>query len=138
MQTLLLDPATWDLVLDSSANIAVASDPYSMAQDAASEIRTFQGEDYYDTAHGVPYWTLILGKAPPLALMKQKFVAAAMLVPGVVSAKCFIASLIDRALTGQVQITSASGQTSVAGFGVALGSGTGWFSAASCSIRGGV
>lgn len=126
MDTLLLDPNTWDLVLDNAGNIALASAlypaapatglAYAQAQDAASAIRLFQGELYYDNAQGVPYWQEILGHLPSLALMKAKFTEAALTVPGVVSAKCFIATLSSREVTGQVQITNSAGQTAAAGF----------------------
>ncbi len=104
MNTILLDPLSWDLVVDAFGNIAMASDPYSVAQDAASAIRTFQGEVYYNTNLGVPYWQEILGYAPPLALMKLKFVDAALTVPGAENVRCFISSVTDRHVQGQVQI----------------------------------
>lgn len=107
--TLLLDRTSWDLVIDASANIAVASDPYALAQDAASAIRLFQGELYYDTTKGVPYWQSILGQLPPISLMKSKFVAAALTVPGVARARCFITSISGREVRGQVQITDKTG-----------------------------
>lgn len=116
MKTILLDQSAWDLVIDSNGNIAVASDPYSQAQDAASEIKTFEGEVYYNTNIGLPYFQSILAKSPPLQLLKEDFVQAALLVPGVVSAKCFIATVSQRALTGQIQITNSSGSTSAASF----------------------
>lgn len=116
MQTLLLDRTNWDLVVDASGNIAVASDPYSQAQDAASAIKLFNGELYYDTTKGVPYWTDILGKAPPLNYMRAKFIAAALTVPGVTRARCFLASIVNRNVTGQVQITNKTGATALAGF----------------------
>jgi hypothetical protein len=110
MQTLLLDVEGWDLTLDSARNIAIASDPYSQAQDAASEIKTFQGECYYDTTRGIPYWISILGKRPPLSLIRSHLVAAALTVPGVTAARVFISSFADRTVSGQVQITNAAGQ----------------------------
>lgn len=116
-QTLLLDTSSWDLTVDTAGNIAVASDPYALAQDAASAIRLMLGELYFDTTLGVPYLTQILGFKPPVSLMKQYFVAAALTVPGVVSAKCFISSWVDRQVTGQVQITDSSGNVSAASFG---------------------
>ena len=116
MDTILLDANLWDCLVDASGNIAVASQPYSQAQDAASAIRTFQGECYYDVALGVPYWTQILGMAVPLSLLKQYFVDAALTVPGTASATCFISSFTDRKITGQVQITNSDGSTSTAGF----------------------
>lgn len=116
MQTLLLDPVAWDLVADLDANIAVASNPYSLAQDAASAIRLFQAELWYDTTRGVPYWSQILGYAPPLALLKAYMVAAALTVPGIVSAQCFISTFIGRKVTGQVQVVDAAGTVSTASF----------------------
>jgi hypothetical protein len=114
VQTLLLDTQTWDLVIDAHGNIAVASDPYSLAQDAASAIKLFQGELWYDTTQGVPYFAGILGTLPPAALIKNKFVAAALTVPGVVSAQCFLSALTpQRQLSGQVQIKTSSGITAV-------------------------
>lgn len=110
--TLLLDTASWDLVLDANGNIAVAAEPYALAQDAASAIKTFLGEVYWDTTVGVPYITQILGKNIPLPLLKQQLINAALTVPGVVSAQVFISSLSDRVLRGQVQVVSTTGQTS--------------------------
>lgn len=115
--TLLLDLTTWDLVVDSDGNIAVASPPYSQAQDAASAIRTFLGEVYYDTSLGVDY-SRILYQYPSISQMKQLFVEAAETVPGVVSAVVFITSfsINTREITGQVQITNEQGQNSAAAF----------------------
>ena len=67
MNTLLLDRATWDLCLDAAGNIATASEPYALAQDASSAIRLFVSEAWYDTTQGIPYFTNILGQAPPIA-----------------------------------------------------------------------
>jgi hypothetical protein len=109
VDTLLLDDQEWDIVLDINNNFAIASNPYSLAQDAASEIKTFQGEVWYDTTLGVPYWQQILGYFPPVRVMKTAFVAAAELVPEVIEAQCFILAITNRAVTGQVQILDASG-----------------------------
>lgn len=116
MDTLLLTVSDWDLGVDADGNIAAATGSYALAQDAASAIRTFQGECYYNIAIGVPYWQLILDKWPPLSLMKSSFVSAALTVPGVVSAKCFISGITDRAVNGQVQITDQNGTTTAAAF----------------------
>jgi hypothetical protein len=115
MNTLYLTPA-WDLTTDASSNIAMASEPYSLAQDAASAIRLFQGELWYDTTQGIPYFGQILGQTPPLQLLKSQFTAAALTVPGVVSAVCFITGISGRQVSGQVQVTDASGTTTAAGF----------------------
>ncbi|HFT8008547.1 TPA: hypothetical protein ACU9T0_006591 [Burkholderia cenocepacia] len=109
MDTLLLDQQTWDLCLDAYGNIAVASSPYATAQDVASAVRTFRGECWYDTSVGVPYWQDILGKRPPLPLIKKDIVTEARRVKGVQSAQCFITSMKDRVVTGQVQVATADG-----------------------------
>ena len=114
--TLLLNPQSWDLMITADQNIAAAADPYALAQDAASAIRLFQGEDYYDTTRGVPYWQEILGRWPTIRVMKANFVAAAKTVPGVTAATCFIESIIDRRPKGQVQVTDVAGSTATVGF----------------------
>jgi hypothetical protein len=120
MQTLLLDRTTWDLVLDAHGNIAVASEPYALAQDAASACRLFSGELWYDTTQGVPYLQSILGQRPPLGLIKSLLVQAAMTVPGVAAATVYLTTFTDRVLSGQVQVTDQQGRTSVATFGSVL------------------
>lgn len=117
MNTLLLDVVLWDLVLDVNGNIAVASEPYSLAQDAASAIKTYLGEVFYDTTDGVPYLQLIFGKNPPLQQMKALFEKAALTVPGVASATCYISSVTSRTVTGQIQVIAEdTGQVSAANF----------------------
>ena len=126
MDTILLGRATWDLVLDVDGNIAVASEPYSLAQDAASAIKTFAGEVYFDTTLGVPYLSQIFGKNPPIALMKAQFEAAALTVPDVTSAQCFLSKISGRSIAGQIQVTSAkTGVTTAANFVVINPQGAG-------------
>lgn len=116
MKTLLLDRTAWDLVLDAAGNIALADEPYAIAQDVASAVRTFIGECWYDTELGLPYWQQILGQWPPIALVKAKLVEAALTVPGVVSAECVIVNFSQRKLTGQIQVVDENGITSLATF----------------------
>ena len=120
--TLLLDPVAWDLMIDVNGNIAVASEPYALAQDAASACRTFLGEVFFDTTIGVNYGA-ILGKQPSISFLKAQFVKAALTVPGVAAAQCFITSIQGRTVTGQIQVTSASGQVSAAPLAPATPSG---------------
>jgi len=107
VNTLLLDTATWDLVVDSAGNIAVATEPYSLAQDAASACRLFQSELWYDVDQGVPYFQApILGAMPPLSLLRKSYEVAALGVPDVETVKVFIQSIgRDRVVSGQVQVT---------------------------------
>lgn len=113
MKTLLLDRSTNDLCLDANGNLAIASDPYSILQDVASACAVFKGELWYDTTQGIPYKTSILGYNPPIAYLKAQFVAAALTVPGVAQAQCFISSVANREVLGQVQVLTTSGQGGV-------------------------
>lgn len=101
--TLLLDRDTWDLCLTSGGDIAVASEPYALEQDVASECRVFEGECYYNTAIGLPYLTSILGQPIPVQIIKQKLADAASRVPGVVNPVVYLDSISARSVGGQVQ-----------------------------------
>lgn len=110
MDTLLLDRTLWDLCKDASGNIALATNPYSRTQDVASAARLFLGELWYDTTKGVPYSTEILGQMPPLQIIKERLVQAALTVPGVVSAQVVITDFSSRTLSGQIQFIDVDGQ----------------------------
>lgn len=114
---LLLDLSTWDLAVTTGLNIAAASGDYAIAQNVATALRLFRGELWYDTSAGVPYLQQILGRNLPLNLIKAQFVAAALSVPGVKSAVCFIQSDLNRTLKAQVLITSTGGQSFTVGQG---------------------
>jgi hypothetical protein len=117
--TLLLDATTWSLTLDTAGNIAVAGEPYALAQDAASAIKTFIGECYWDTKIGIPYLTRIFGRKSSLNYIKAQMVVAAMTVPNVASAQCFVQAISDRSITIQVQVVSkTTGRVTAATFTV--------------------
>lgn len=126
MRTLLLDQLSWDLTIDAGGNIAVADVPYAIAQDAASAIKTFLGEAYYDTTLGVPYLnnsnaaaatsSPLMGGPINLAALKAALVSAAETVPGVASAAVFISSVVNRVVSGQVQVTDSDGNVTAANF----------------------
>ncbi|MGB3434889.1 hypothetical protein [Achromobacter sp.] len=113
---MLLDRTDWDLVLDVAGNIALASNPYAVAQDVASAVKLFKGELFYNTVPGVPYWQEFLGHQPPLALVREHVQRAAMTVPEVASAICTLTSFNDRALAGYVEITLQDGTTQTVSF----------------------
>lgn len=114
--TLLLDRTAWDLVLDSNGNIAMAKPSYAVAQDVASAIRLFLGELYYDTTKGVPYWSEVFGQMPPVSLIQQLLVNAALTVPGVVTAQVIITAFDARSVTGQVQFIDENGEANGVSF----------------------
>jgi len=112
--TFLLDRDNWDLCLTTTGDIAVASEPYSQAQDVASECRLFRGEAWYDAARGVPYFAQVLGRYQPVQLLKGFLADAAALVPGVADVRVVLASVEDRTVTGQVQFDTPQGAQAVA------------------------
>jgi hypothetical protein len=116
LSTLLLDTVAWDLVLDSNGNIALATPPYSTAQDVASAIRTFLGEVYYDTTTGVPYWQQLLGQPLSQTLVIRAMNSAALTVPGVVSSNTVITNFSNCQVSGQVQFSTSDGATSTINF----------------------
>lgn len=119
MKTILLDVSTWDYVVDAAGNWAVADEPYALAQDVSSACRLIKGELWYDDTQGIPYIDLngnagqVLGKTPPLAVVQEYLVQAALTVPGVVSAVAVIQSFdaSTRRVNGQVQFTDSNGRT---------------------------
>jgi hypothetical protein len=111
LPTMLLDQGSWDLCVDAAGNLAVALPPYSTAQDVSSAIRTFLGECWYNTSLGVQYQGEILGENPQLSFVRSQMEAAALSVPGVVSATCSLQAVNGRQLTGQVEFTDVNGVT---------------------------
>ncbi|RIY00222.1 hypothetical protein D3218_13130 [Aureimonas flava] len=65
---LALDPATNDLFLTASGDLALATDAQAVSQHAKQRLMTFQGEWFLDTTAGVPWIEEILGKRPALTL----------------------------------------------------------------------
>jgi len=111
MRTLFLLPETWDIELDSSGNIAVASDIYQQSQDVASACRTFSRDLYYDQDAGIPYFDQVLGQyGYPLSLFKMNLEEAAKSIPGVVSASAQL-RLSGRVASGSILFTNEDSQT---------------------------
>ncbi|QHC34168.1 hypothetical protein [Komagataeibacter xylinus] len=112
MNTLLLDRSTWDLLLDASGNIAVASDVYAIAQDISSAVRVFLGECWYDTTQGMPYRQNILGRSQSVAAFEKQVEQVALTVTGVADAQCLVSGLTtSRQMTGTILFTTTSGST---------------------------
>jgi len=118
MKSLLLELDNWDLCVDAAGNIAVADEPYRIAQDVASAIKTFAGEVWYDSTLGIPYFSQILGQHPPLSLFQEYMVNAALSVDGVAAnppPQCIVTEFDTgtRTLTGSVTFTDTSGNQQV-------------------------
>lgn len=113
MDTILLDADSWDMVLDANGNIAMASQPYSIAQDVSSAGRLFLGELWYDQTKGTPYFSTVLGERPPVSLIKAQKIQSSLTVPAVASADCFISTFTSRKIDGQIQVVDIYGTTTV-------------------------
>ena len=111
---LLLDRTTNDLCLTAGNTIAVATAPYATSQSVANALKLRLGEYWYNTTIGVDY-DRILGGSMPLSWVKAQFEKAALTVPGVLTATCYITSLVNRNLIGQVQYTTAT-SSGITGF----------------------
>ena len=109
MTTLALDDANWDLTVDDGMNIAVASGGQDIAQDVASAVKLFQGELWYDTTQGAPWFENVLGQNYSLRVLQELVNSAALSVPGVVQARTTIDSVTDRGITGRVEIIDTNG-----------------------------
>lgn len=126
--TWLLSWNSEDTCLDAAGNIAVATGPYAVAQDVATQLSTFLGECWYDTSQGVPYWQQIFGgkqnpsgALPPASLIASLLEAQALLVPDVATATCTIAGIdSDRSVIGQMLITLTDDTTFEFPIGVPL------------------
>ena len=114
MVSLALD-SSWNLFADSAGNLALVTGNAALAQDAATACRLWTNEYFYATNIGIPYQNII-GAAPNFTALKAFWVAAALTVPGVVSAKAFIAGFENRQVTGQIQVTGADGTVAAANF----------------------
>lgn len=107
--TLLLDRTAWDLAVDASGNIALATESYSTLQDVASACRLFQGELWYGGTDGIFYFEQILGRYQPIQILKDQLVRAALTVPGVIAATVFLTAVVGRSISGQIQVTTGAG-----------------------------
>lgn len=110
--TFLLDQSSNDLCLDAFGNIALASAPYAIAQDVATQLKTFRGECWYDASQGVPYWQQILGLKPPVSLIVSELETQALLVPDVETVSASIGGTTkSRNAVGQVIVTDTDSNT---------------------------
>lgn len=111
MDSLYLDPNTWDLTLTADGDIAIAKAPYSTAQSVANAIRLFEGELYYDTSKGVPYFDEVLGKPHSYAFFKYRMEEAARRVNGVTDVNVSISSHNGRVIVGTVSFKDENNET---------------------------
>lgn len=111
MDTMFLNPATWDLDVDASGNIALSSLAYSVAQDVASQSLLWRGEAPYNTGDGIPYEESVLGQRPAQATLAAWYQEESLRVPDVASANPVLIYDQARGVSGQIQVTLTGGAT---------------------------
>lgn len=103
--SLLFDPENWGtLLVDANGNIAVASEPYRIAQDVTTAVKLFKGDLWYAVDKGIPYYEQIYGLKPALVVVKDHLETAALSVEGVKTARADIVSFSGRELKAQIII----------------------------------
>lgn len=101
----------WDVTLDGSGNIATAQGAYGIAQNVANAVRLFTNDACFDQTRGIPHFDIELGHVPPLSVLRARIRQAALDVDGVSEAEVTFLSFEGRVLSGEVQITTTTGET---------------------------
>ena len=132
ISTLALSPDSsgWDLTTtptkaslsvlqptSQNQDIAFNTQGLAVAQDVASAIKLFQGELYYDTTLGVPYFGQVFTQQYNAAIINSLMQQAALTVPNVVEAVASVSNLDvngkpSRNITGTVKILDVNGEAS--------------------------
>lgn len=108
--TLFLDD-NWDVTTDGNGNIATVQGAYGVAQNVANAVRLFTNDACFDQTRGIPHFDIELGHVPPLSVLRARIRQAALEVDGVAEAEVTFLSFEGRVLSGEVQITTTTGET---------------------------
>ena len=73
-------------------------------------LRTFMGEWFMDTEHGIPYFQRILGRKTPKATVDRIFQEKILAEQGVAEIVSFTSSLVNREYSFVTQIRCESGE----------------------------
>lgn len=78
-----LDPSSHDLLLTTDLSLVTGVD--AIKQHLKIRLWLFQGELFYDTSRGVPYYQDVLVKLPNLQIIESIFQDVILETPGVLS-----------------------------------------------------
>lgn len=112
-KTLLLDPASWDLKLDETGMLPVATDTYAIAQNVANQVRLFTEDAYFTRDDGIPHFAVTLGRYPAESVMRTRIIAQAKSVDGVEDATVDFTRFEEGELSGNIQLTTTTGDTAI-------------------------
>lgn len=110
MKSLMLT-GQWDLALTPGGNLATVDGTARIEQDVSTYERVFQGEQWYNTAAGVPYLDREIASLPPIELVRERARRRALEVPGVAEANVELDALDQRVLTGRIKVTTSDGES---------------------------
>ena len=110
MKSLMLT-GQWDLALTPGGSLATVDGIARIEQDVSTYERVFQGEQWYNTAAGVPYLNRELASLPPVELVRERARRRALDVPGVADASIEITALEQRVLIGRIVVTTSDGES---------------------------
>lgn len=80
---LAIDPATNDLALDATGNLAVVTNAHAVGQHIRQCLMTYRGEWFLNPATGVPWLDQVMGRRFDPALAEAVLKAAVYRVDGV-------------------------------------------------------
>jgi len=101
----------WDLYVDEFGNIAMKDGNDRLAQDVASSVRVFKGEDGFDITRGVEYNKPDENRQTLNRQMNEQ----TGFIDGVESSAVIFEELIDRTLKPVVYVTNENGEEVIVG-----------------------
>ena len=108
-----LNTSSWDVYLDQNGDMFLGDEDSSIAQDVASAVRTFEGECWYNTELGMPYFQSIFGRSPPNSLVVSNITTQAFTIDGVNSVNVSGIGLQGRNLKGVITLNAPSSPITV-------------------------
>lgn len=110
MANSLMLNSQWDIFIDpNTKQLATTGGSYAIAQNVANACRLFTEDAFYDPDRGVPHFLLTLGQKLSRPIARAELQSAALSVEGVASAKLADVTVENRALKGDLKITTESG-----------------------------
>ena len=99
----------WDIQLNSFGDFLTCSDKEQIAQDVASSVRVFRGEDCWNIQRGVPYKSEIFGKAPNQPILEAYIKQEAMRIDGVTDCRMLM-DVENRAASVEILVQTEDGE----------------------------
>ena len=114
--TLLLNTNSWDIQLDAAGRIATTTGAYAVAQNVSNAVRLFTKDAWYAQADGIPHFNVELGQRPSADMVREHVNRTARAVPEVASASTTLRTFEGRTLSGEITLTTTSGEVIHAAF----------------------